>query len=90
MPPRRDARTAGQRIAKWVCTEDGPGPRGVRYKAGVPRQTWQVIAELGQYNYVMEESDEAGMATRCGDQRRANKIERLHYVHDTSKGQSYR
>eukprot|EP00752_Nemacystus_decipiens_P003601 g3320.t1 len=54
----------GNRIAKWICTEDGPGPRGVRYKSGVPRQTWQVIAELGQYNYAMEESDHAGMATR--------------------------
>ncbi|CAN0524974.1 unnamed protein product, partial [Ectocarpus sp. 12 AP-2014] len=40
------------------------GPRGVKYKSGVPRQTWQVIAEIGQYNYVMEESDHAGVATR--------------------------
>eukprot|EP00903_Cladosiphon_okamuranus_P011141 g10515.t1 len=54
----------GNRVAKWICTEDGPGPRGVKYKSGVPRQTWQVIAELGQYNYAMEESDQAGMATR--------------------------
>ncbi|CAM9304748.1 unnamed protein product, partial [Pylaiella littoralis] len=52
------------KIAKWVCQADGPGPRGVKYKAGVPRQTWQVIAELGQYNYAMEESDQAGMAAR--------------------------
>ena len=54
----------GQKIAKWICLEDGPGPRGVKYKSGVPRQTWQVIAEIGQYNYVMEESDHAGVATR--------------------------
>lgn len=40
----------------------------MRYKPGVPRQTWQVIAELGQYNYAMEESDEAGMATRYGSE----------------------
>lgn len=55
---------AEQKIAKWVCQQDGPGPRGVKYKTGVPRQTWQAIAELGQYNYAMEESDQAGVATR--------------------------
>ncbi|CBJ32340.1 conserved unknown protein [Ectocarpus siliculosus] len=54
----------GKKVAKWICLEDGPGPRGVKYKSGVPRQTWQVIAEIGQYNYVMEESDHAGVATR--------------------------
>eukprot|EP00904_Undaria_pinnatifida_P008352 jgi/Undpi1/4647/HiC_scaffold_18.g08001.m1 len=52
------------KTAKWLFKDDAPGPRGVRAKHGVPRQTWQAIAELGQYNYVMEESDQCGMATR--------------------------
>lgn len=36
----------------------------MKAKRGVARQTWQAIAELGQYNYVMEESDTCGVATR--------------------------
>lgn len=59
-PPPRSYR---QR-ARWLFMDDAPGPRGIKAKKGVARQTWQAIAELGQYNYLMEESDVAGTATR--------------------------
>lgn len=61
--PNYPSQTSRQR-ARWLFVDDAPGPRGIKAKKGVPRQTWQAIAELGQYNYLMEESDVAGTATR--------------------------
>lgn len=59
--------------AYWHFT-DAPAPKGVKAKPGVLRQTWQAMAEVGQHNYVMEESEWCGTASRYGAERRGRKF----------------